>query len=364
MVPSDYIYNQLADTFRKQIIDGDIKPGQKLPSVRSVAKDWSCTIGSVQKAYQLLSEQGLVSSHAGQGTVVIFGKTPNQFIPFRRANLLHKSEAFILEMLRAGYTTGGIEGSIREALDRLSVVEIDTVPSDSSTIRFFGSHDPMVAWVSANFDLIMPGFKFAVNFTGSLRGLIALENNQADVAGCHLWDEITDNYNIPFIQKILPGKKVELVNLATRTIGLIIAPGNPSNLHTVIDLTKEGVRFINRQDGSGIRVWFDAQINKLGIKTANILGYDQEVSTHTEVCLEIAEKRADTGLGLQAAAEQYGLEFIPLIEEQYDLVFLRSSIERPEIRQLIDWLNSDKAKNEISKFPGYRSKYTGQRTTI
>jgi putative molybdopterin biosynthesis protein len=364
MASSDYLYNKLAEVFRKQILSGEIKPGDKLPSVRAVADQWACTVGTVQKTYQLLSEQGLVSSHAGQGTIVIYGQSPNQYMPYRRAQLLHRSESFLLEVLGAGYDPDEVEDAVREALDRLSVVNNVSIPPDKTTIRFNGSHDLMVAWIATHFNHISPGFKLELNFTGSLHGLIALENNQAEFAGCHLWDEATDSYNIPFIQKLLPGRKVEVITLATRTMGLMVAPGNPSEIHSLEDITRPGIRYINRQDGSGIRVWFDAHIRIKGISTKDIEGYNREVSTHSDVALEIAEKKADTGLGLEAAAAQYGLDFIPLTQEQYDLVFPDSIISHPAVTPLLDWIASPEARKEISKLPGYQSDRTGNKISI
>ncbi len=364
MSSSDYLYNKLAEVFRKQILSGEIKPGEKLPSVRAVGDKWACTVGTVQKAYQLLSEQGLVSSHAGQGTIVIFGKSPNQYMPYRRAQLLHRSESFLLEVLGAGYDPDEVEDAVREALDRLSVVQNVSLPPDKTTIRFNGSHDIMVAWIAAHFNQISPGFKLQLSFTGSLHGLIALENNQAEFAGCHLWDEDTNSYNIPFIQKLLPGKNLEVITLATRSMGLMVAPGNPSKIHSLEDITRPGTQYINRQDGSGIRVWFDAHIRMKGISSKEISGYDREVSTHSEVALEIAEKKADAGLGLEAAAVQYGLDFIPLTQEQYDLVFPDAILIHPAVTPLLDWLTSPAARKEISKLPGYQTDRTGNKISI
>jgi putative molybdopterin biosynthesis protein len=364
MASSEYLYNKLAEVFRKQILSGEIKPGEKLPSVRAVADQWTCTVGTVQKTYQLLSEQGLVSSHAGQGTIVIYGKSPNQYMPYRRAQLLHRSESFLLEVLGAGYDPDEVEDAVREALDRLSVVQNVSTPPDKTTIRFNGSHDLMVAWIATHFNQISPGFKLQLSFTGSLHGLIALENNQAEFAGCHLWDEATDSYNIPFIQKLLPGKKLVVITLVTRTMGLMVAPGNPSNILSLEDIIRPGIRFINRQDGSGIRVWFDAHIRMKGISSRDIDGYDREVCTHSDVALEIAEKKADTGLGLEAAALQYGLDFIPLTQEQYDLVFPNSIISHPAVSPLLDWLTSSAARKEISKLPGYQTDRTGNKILV
>ena len=360
----DYLYDTIAETFRRQILSGEIKTGERLPSVRSVAGKWACTIGSVQKAFQQLSDQGLVSSRAGQGTFVVYGTSSNQFLPFRRVNLLHRSEAFLLEVLGAGYEPVEIEETVREGLDRFRVIRPNNTPAPKNILRFNGSHDLAIAWIASHFKEIAPGWVLELNFTGSLRGLMALENNQAEIAGCHLWDEETNSYNLPFIQKLLPGKHLEVVTLCTRSIGLMVAPGNPMMIRSLEDLARPGLKFLNRQDGSGIRVWLDAQIRKLGISSAKINGYADEVSTHSEVALAIAEKRVDAGIGIEAAAGQYGLDFLPLTKEQYDLVFPELIIHHPAVVKLLGWLAGTDARKEIAGIPGYEVEKTGNRYTI
>lgn len=364
MPTSDYLYDTIADKFRRKILSGEIKPGDRLPSVRSVAEQWSCTIGSVQKAYQQLSGEGLVTSHAGQGTIVVYGNDQNQYTPLRRVNLLHRAESFLLEVLGAGYEPTEVEEAVREALDRMRVIRPDDTPPQDNVIRFNGSHDLAVTWIASHFKEIAPGWVLELNFTGSLRGLMALENNQAEIAGCHLWDEETKSYNLPFIQKLLPGKQMEVVTLCTRNIGLIVSPGNPLKIQSLSDLTRTGVKFINRQDGSGIRVWFDARLNKLGISADQISGYQNEVSTHSEVALAVAEKNVEAGIGVEAAAVQYGLDFIPLNKEQYDLVIPASVARHPAVAGLLDWLAGPAARMEIAKIPGYMVSKTGNRYTI
>lgn len=364
MLTHYYLYDTIAEKFRRQIITGEIKPGEKLPSVRAVSEKWSCTIGTVQKAYQKLAEQGLVSSRSGHGTYVIYGSIQNQFYPFRRINLLHRSETFLQEVLGAGYEPAEIEETIREALDRLRVEQPNKKPAPKYILRFNGSHDLAIAWIASHFKGIAPGWSLELTFTGSLHGLMALENDQAEMAGCHLWDEATNSYNIPFIEKLFPGKQMEMVTLCTRRTGLIVAPGNPLKIHSLADLVKPHIKFLNRQDGSGIRVWFDAQIQLLGISGELISGYKNEVSTHSEIALAIAEKRVDTGIGIEAAASQYGLDFIALNNERYDLVFSTSINNHPAVVKLTDWLTSADARKEIAKIPGYGVENTGVRHTI
>lgn len=364
MSAHDYLYENIAETFRKQIVTGQIRSGEKLPPVRAVAATWSCTIGSVQKAYQILSDEGLVSSRPGLGTVVEYGRKNDLSIPVRRAKLLRHSEEFLQEMMSAGYAPDEVETAIREERDRLRVMDAGMVGAKENVLRFQGSHDLAFTWIASHFKEIAPGWSVELNFSGSLRGLMALENNQADLAGSHLWDEETNTYNIPFIQKILPGKKVFVVTLCTRDIGLFVAPGNPKGIHSIEDIPHNSVRFINRQDGAGIRVWLDTQLSKAKILPTQINGYATEVGTHSDVALAIAEDRADVGIGIEAAARQYGLEFMPLHTEQYDLVLLANIIDQPAISKFITWLDSPSAKSVISNIPGYHSDITGKKQIV
>ena len=134
-------------------------------------------------------------------------------------------------------------------------------------------------------------------------GLIALAEGKADLAGCHLWDAESDTYNIPFVHRLLPGKDVTIVTLAHRRQGLIVAPGNPHNIHDLADLTRPGIRFVNRQSGSGTRVWLDAMFSRQGIDPKKIDGYEDERMTHSDVARTVAEGSADVGLGLETAGQ-------------------------------------------------------------
>ena len=144
-----------------------------------------------------------------------------------------------------------------------------------------GSHDPSIALIAARFADLAPGHTLRITFAGSLGGLIALAEYEADLAGCHLWDAETDTYNVPFVRRFLPGRRVALLAVARRRLGLIVPPGNPAGLADLADLARPGLRFINRQSGAGPRVWLDAQLHELGIDAGAIEGYERAVSTHS-----------------------------------------------------------------------------------
>ncbi|MGH2541251.1 MAG: substrate-binding domain-containing protein, partial [Ardenticatenaceae bacterium] len=197
-------------------------------------------------------------------------------------------------------------------------------------------------------------------FTGSLGGLIALGNGEADIAGSHLWDEESGTYNIPFAQRLLPGERVAVLTLAHRRLGLIVPPGNPAGITHVADLARPGLRLINRQRGAGSRVWLEAALRGAGIQAAQLAGYDVEMLTETAVAHAIAGGNADTGPGIEAAARVYSLDFVFLAKERYDLIVPARSWERPAVQALAGWLASDEAKSAIMALGGYDISETGQ----
>ena len=354
-----YLYRRISTSIRQQIQEGELKPGDRLPSVREMMTRWKCTIGTVQHAYQELAAQGLIESHVGQGTRVVKNVPILDNTPFRRASVIHRAEAFLLEVLTAGYTPSEVEDAVRQALDRWRNVSQQSQASTKNTLIFTGSHDLAVAWIATHFPEIVQGYNLQLNFSGSLGGLIALAEGKADLAGCHLWDEESDTYNLPFIRRILPSQSLVVVTLAHRRLGLITHPGNPEGVHSLAELTQSGLRFVNRQSGSGTRVWLDAQLHRQGISPTSLSGYHNEKNTHSEVARAIAEDQADVGLGLEGAARLYGLDFVFLAQERYDLVFLAERFNKPEVQMLVQFINGQQFQELLTQLGGYDKRATG-----
>jgi molybdate-binding protein/DNA-binding transcriptional regulator YhcF (GntR family) len=355
-----HLYRKIADSIRQEILTGRLKPGDRLASVREMALEWGCTIGTVQHAYQELAQQGLLVSRSGQGTRVVERPALPDETPLRRANLVHRSETFLLEVLTAGYTPAEVEAAMRQALDRWRVIVEEPAPAVGQALRFSGSHDLAITWLASHFGEIAPGSELELNFTGSLGGLIALAEGRADLAGSHLWDEETDTYNLPFIKRLFPNRRVALVTLAHRQMGWMVAPGNPAGMQRVEDAGRPGLRLVVRQSGSGTRVWFDAALRRAGLESEKISQCAQEAKTHSEAARWIAEGQADAGLGLEAAARQFGLDFVHLNLERYDLVIPEASMQLPPVIQLIDWLKRPEARAALSDLGGYDLRETGR----
>ncbi len=354
-----FLYRQIAIAFRQQIMQGELRPGQRLPPMRALMKDWNCTLSTAQRAYQELARQGLVISRPGQGTHVNERLAAKSDTPLRRASLIHRAETFLLEVLTAGYTPSDVEDAVRVALDHWREVAQEPDPAAPGILRFEGSHDLAVAWIAGHLPAIVPGWTLNLTYSGSLAGLISLAGGHADLAGSHLWDAETRTYNAPFVQRILPGRRVALVTLAHRRLGLVLPPGNPAHILKLADLTKPGLRFANRQPGSGTRVWLEIQLQRLGIEPAMINGYHNVYLTHSEVARVIAEGAADVGLAFEGAAASFGLDFIPLTNERYDLVIPAETMTQPAIQLLINWLSSQAGRQALSALPGYETSETG-----
>ena len=345
---STHIYQQITESIRQDILSGVLKPGSRLPPIRKMTEQWQCNTGTILRAYQELARLGLVVSHVGQGTKVA-DQLPEQIqTPLRRARLFNRTESFLLETMTAGYSTDEIEQSFRVALDRWKVFSSEPEQAAPNVLRFIGSHDPALALIAAHFHEAEQAFTLQLSFSGSLGGLIALAEKKADLAGCHLWDENTDTYNEPYVRKLLPGQKVALLTLAHRRVGLIVSQGNPLRVRNLLALTKPGITFLNRQQGSGTRVWLDAHLRLAGIDPVTISGYSNEKMTHSEVARAISMGQADVGLGVETVALSYDLDFILLATERYDLVIPAEKWELEAVQAIRKWLESAEAKIAIS----------------
>lgn len=354
------LYHQIAESVRQQVLDGKLQPNDRLPPVREMAKRWGCTQGTVQRAYHELAQEGLVVSRRGQGTRVGTSLPIEEDPTLRRATLLNRAESFLLESLTSGYTAADVEMIMRLALDRWRSVSGGPAPEATEGLRFVGSHDPAVSLVASQFPDIAQGNVLHLVFAGSLGGLIALARAEADLAGIHLWDVETGTYNAPFVRRLLPGRQTALLTLAHRYLGLIVPPGNPADLGDLKDLLGTDLRFATRPYGTGTRIWVDEQLHRLGLTPDQTEVYGEEKRTHYHVAQAVAEREADVGIGVEAAALAYGLLFVPLTKERYDLVIPKTIWDQPRVRALVDWLSSDEARSAISELGGYDTTDTGE----
>lgn len=222
------------------------------------------------------------------------------------------------------------------------------------TIVCIGSHDNTLDILSNCIRKRHPGLSLASAHAGSMGGLIALKRGDAHIAGTHLLDEETGQYNIPFVKRLLPDKRIVLVNLVYREQGLVVRKGNPGNIRGFEDLVREGVTFINRQSGSGTRLLLDKHIREKGIEPHRIKGYSNEEYTHMGVASAVLTGIADTGLAILAAANALNLDFIPVAKERYDLAMPRDFMGLEIIQALLNIIREDAEFREtVSGLGGY-----------
>ena len=354
------LFQEIAESVRQAIVYGELKPGDELPPVRKMSEQWKCAPGTVQRAYRELARQGFVTSRPGQGTRVLAAMRSAQSAPLRRASLANEAEAFLLRAFADGYSVGEVEQAVRLVFDRWRAASQEVEQPSEHIIRFAGSHDPTISMLADQFRNLVPDHRMQITFSGSLGGLIALAERKADIASCHLWDEETDTYNEAFVRRLLPGQRTALLTLAHRRLGLMFAQGAPTDIQSLADIAREDVRFINRQPGAGTRVWLDAQLSRAGIDRRQITGYDKEVMTHTDVARAIAEGHADVGLGIEAAALTYGLDFLFLTSERYDLVIPEVIWDLDSIQRFAQWFMRGGARSLLHSLRGYDVTETGQ----
>ena len=229
--------------------------------------------------------------------------------------------------LFAGVTGLRVQQDLGEAAVDAAQVRAVSQPAAAparqrQTIVVSGSHDLSLELLADWLHTEYPALALATAHVGSVDGLLALQRGEAHLAGAHLLDAATGEFNVGHVRRLLTpqGIHVVLLGFVRRIQGLIVARGNPKRIHALEDLVRDDVTFVNRQIGAGTRLLLDFHLRRQGLATDLIRGYDDRVATHMAVASAVAQARADCGLGIQAAATAMGLDFVPLFDERYDLV--------------------------------------------
>jgi putative molybdopterin biosynthesis protein len=226
------------------------------------------------------------------------------------------------------------------------------------TILVLGSHDLTID-LMAQF-LSQHGSRLSSANLGSLGGLVALRRGEAHLAGSHLLDPASGEYNLSYIEKYLPDVPVIVMGYVKREQGLIVSPGNPKGLTGLADLVKDGVSFINRQQGAGTRILLDYHLGELGLDPKDIIGYNREEYTHLAVAAAVSSGAVDCGLGIRAAAEALKLSFIPLYNERFDLVIPLEHYENPKLAPLLELLHDAEFRRSVDALAGYDTSPMGE----
>ena len=222
-----------------------------------------------------------------------------------------------------------------------------------NTVVVIGSHDPLLDELGDMLHVADGSLYMSSSHVGSMGGIMAVRRGEAHAAGCHLLDTATGEYNLAFMRKYFPKGGVKLIRCVGRQQGLMVARGNPLGIRKFGDIAKPGVRYVNRQKGSGTRILTDYLCKQEALDTAAIYGYDREELTHTSVAAQIVSGSADAGMGIYSAAKLYDLDFIPICIEEYDLIVPDHAWDTPQVRQMIETLKSEAFKEKILSLGGY-----------
>jgi len=280
------------------------------------------------------------------------------------ANIRHHlkllEEVGLVELISTRVVGGFVE-KYYQASARSYMVHLALVPerADRQNILAFGSHDIALEILAGQTNQASPETFLVPLPVGSLDGLIAVRQGLGHVAGCHLFDEVSGEFNRDYVRHLFPGQHMLLFTLTHREQGLMIAPGNPKEIRTIPDLVRPDVTLVNRQPGSGTRLWLDRRLAKERILGADVQGYGLIANTHLSAGQAIIRGDADVGIGLLAAARHLDLDFIPLFEERYDLVLPAESATDPLFQPLLNHLQSSTFRDSIRKLGGYDTHQTG-----
>ncbi|HOJ00155.1 MAG TPA: molybdopterin biosynthesis protein [Anaerolineaceae bacterium] len=245
-----------------------------------------------------------------------------------------------------------------EAGEKVNVHLLRDLEEIKRTLVISGSHDPLLDEVTDIMQRDFPGCTIASSHVGSMGGIMAVKRGEAHLGGTHLLDEETGIYNIPYVKRYFPDGGVVLMECVGRVQGLMVARGNPKGIKGFSDLVD--LSYVNRQKGSGTRVLCDFLAKQNGVDTSLIHGYEREEFTHTAVAAAIAAGTADAGLGILAAARIYGLDFIPIAEEEYDLLIAADAYETEAVGRLIIIIKGKEFARRLNALGGYILKNPGR----
>jgi excisionase family DNA binding protein len=234
------------------------------------------------------------------------------------------------------------------------------VNSIDGALMAAGSNDPVLDMLLTAMKKDHPAFNIFSASTGSVNGLEALNSGLTDMAFSHLYDPETGDYNTPYLRQYCPDHQPVVVNLFYRQIGFLTAQSKANSFKGWESLIQKDIRFVNRQQGSGIRVLLDYELKKRGIACADISGYDNEVYTHFEVGLSLIAGEAEAGIASAAVAKILDLNFQPLTSERFDMILDKSTFFQPAIQAFIETLQSGRFKNRVEKIGNYNFKDSGR----
>jgi putative molybdopterin biosynthesis protein len=240
------------------------------------------------------------------------------------------------------------------------VVLLKPLDEITNTVMMVGSHDLSLDLLANLLGKYYPPIFLSSHAVGSLGGILAIKNGSCHMAGSHLLDPETGEYNFPYIRTYLHGIEVKVIHLVFREQGLFVQRGNPKRVKGPRDLIRKDIAFINRQKGSGTRILLDHTLKSLSLDLNQIRGYEKEEFTHMGVASTVASGIADAGLGILSAARAMGLDFLPIAKERYDVIIPSIYFEDEKVQKVIETIRSDEFKRMVSQMGGYDVSRTGE----
>ena len=286
------------------------------------------------------------------------------------ADILHVSKSTIYDLIRRGeinsykigrkvrFTQDDVDAYIARSRHEHSTQPVKTVDTGSTLLtpanlgapELIISGQDVVLDILANY-LQQEGLPAGRTYLSSFEGLLALYQDKVDVAACHLYDG--SGYNAGFVRSLVPGIPAVLVNVSYRSVGFYVRRGNPKGIRGWEDLARRDVSILNRRPGSSSRILLDVQLRRLGLAASNIRGYDKIMRSHLTMAAAIAEGEADLAIGTERISRQMdGIDFIPLLEERYDLALKKEQLDSPPVQKLIAVMNQPAFRRELSRFSG------------
>jgi putative molybdopterin biosynthesis protein len=270
------------------------------------------------------------------------------------ANPLTRAAGVTMSLVRAdGMLVIPPEVSGYEQGEVVDVELLRPLEEISQAIVFNGSHDLTIDLLSVQLKRVNLHSKIISSHVGSLAGLMAIKKGEAHVAGVHLLDPETGEYNLPYIKRFLAGQEIVLFPFLKRKQGWFLPEGNPLQIQSVQDIVEKKCDFVNRQKGAGTRVLFDKLLKESNLKSIEVIGYQREMFSHLSVAAEVKTNPNAVGLGIYPAAKAMDLTFLPVADEDYDLVMTKAFFDSLQGKTLIDVIGSQEFKNEVEKIGGY-----------
>ncbi len=288
------------------------------------------------------------------------------------AEILHVSKSTIYELIRRGeinsykvgrkvrFTQDDVDAYIARSRHEQSVQPVRRVELGSELLHpivkgerpFVISGQDVVLDILSNF-LHQNGLTTDRCYLSSFEGLLALYEKKVDAAACHLYAVDEKSFNVPYVKRLMPGVKAVLINVSYRKQGFYVAAGNPKEIRGWRDLARRDISILNRRPGSSARILLDGQLHRMDLDPRQIKGYEREMKSHLTMAAAIADGEADLAIGTERISRQIeGLDFIPLLEERYDLIMRRETMETPAAEVILKILRSAAFKKEIRHFTG------------